>query len=190
MLGAEEHNLGRQLGTVMVGVVAPTLAQRARNASSNLIIYLGIASLLGLLGSWLLARRIKRQTLGLEPREIAGLAEHREAMLYGIAEGVIALDPHHRVTLVNAVGRTLLDLPEGMPADVMTHLKTVWCAGQQLRITRDGEPPDTAGKTPGKKPFGGKKSFGPKKDFGERKPFGPKKSFGPKKPHRKGPRPD
>jgi sensor histidine kinase regulating citrate/malate metabolism len=82
-----------------------------RGASSYLAIYLGIACVLGLLGSWLLARRIKRQTLGLEPREIAGLAEHREAMLYGLAEGVVALDPHLRVTLVNDVGRRLLDLP-------------------------------------------------------------------------------
>jgi sensor histidine kinase regulating citrate/malate metabolism len=48
----------------------------------------------------------------MEPREIAGLAEHREAMLRGIAEGVIALDPQHRITLVNEVARQLLDLPE------------------------------------------------------------------------------
>ncbi|NED01574.1 ATPase, partial [Streptomyces sp. SID6648] len=66
-----------------------------------LLAYLGVASGLGVAGSWLLARRVKRQTLGLEPREIAGLAEHREAMLYGIAEGVVALDPQHRLTLVN-----------------------------------------------------------------------------------------
>lgn len=112
VLGAEEGEIGRHLGTVMIGEASPTLWQRARNASGNLILYLGLASLMGLVGSWLLARRIKRQTLGLEPREIAGLAEHREAMLYGIAEGVIALDPHQRITLVNAVGRTLLDLPE------------------------------------------------------------------------------
>ena len=64
------------------------------------------------MGSWLLSRRIKRQTRGLEPREIAGLAEHREAMLHGIAEGVIALDPQHRITLFNEVARQLLDLPE------------------------------------------------------------------------------
>ena len=105
-------NLGQHLGTVMVGRDEPSLWQRLRGASSYLLIYLGIASVLGLLGSWLLARRIKRQTLGLEPREIAGLAEHREAMLYGLAEGVVALDPHQRVTLVNDVGRRLLDLPE------------------------------------------------------------------------------
>ncbi|MFC7531947.1 ATP-binding protein [Actinoplanes sp. GCM10030250] len=112
VLSAEPGDLGRRLGTVMIGELSPTIWQRARNASGNLVIYLGVASLVGLLGSWLLARRIKRQTFGLEPREIAGLAEHREAMLYGIAEGVIALDPQDRVTLVNAVGRTLLDLPE------------------------------------------------------------------------------
>lgn len=112
VLGATDANLGRLLGTVMIGEASPTVWQRLSGASSYLLAYLGIASGLGLVGSWLLARRVKRQTLGLEPHEIAGLAEHREAMLYGIAEGVIALDPHHRLTLVNEVGRRLLDLPE------------------------------------------------------------------------------
>ncbi|WP_133001044.1 DEAD/DEAH box helicase [Luteimonas arsenica] len=70
---------------------------------------------------------------------------------------------------------SLIDLPEGMPPQTMAHLKGVWCAGQQLRITLDGEPPDTAGKSPGRKPF-------------VKKPFG-KKPFPPRKPHRKGPRP-
>ncbi|MFE7835740.1 ATP-binding protein [Streptomyces sp. NPDC057474] len=113
VLGATTNdNLGRLLGTVMIGEASPTVWQRLSGASSYLLAYLGIASGLGLVGSWLLARRVKRQTLGLEPQEIAGLAEHREAMLYGIAEGVIALDPHHRLTLVNEMGRRLLDLPE------------------------------------------------------------------------------
>ena len=112
VLSLEDGHVGEHLGTVMIGVDFPSVWERLRGASSYLLTYLGIASALGLLGSWLLARRIKRQTLGLEPREIAGLAEHREAMLYGIAEGVIALDPHHRITLVNDVARKLLDLPE------------------------------------------------------------------------------
>ncbi|MET9758899.1 ATP-binding protein [Streptomyces sp. NPDC006372] len=112
VLGATEENLGRILGTVMIGEADPTVWQRLSGASSYLLAYLGIASGLGVAGSWLLARRVKRQTLGLEPREIAGLAEHREAMLYGIAEGVVALDPQQRLTLVNDMGRRLLDLPE------------------------------------------------------------------------------
>jgi sensor histidine kinase regulating citrate/malate metabolism len=112
VLSTAEASPGKHLGTVMIAVDFPSVWERLRGASSYLLTYLGIASVLGLLGSWLLARRIKRQTLGLEPREIAGLAEHREAMLYGIAEGVIALDPQHRITLVNDVARRLLDLPE------------------------------------------------------------------------------
>ncbi|PZT70072.1 ATPase [Streptomyces sp. SW4] len=112
VLGATRATLGRHLGTVLVGEEDPTVWQRLSGASSYLLAYLGIASGLGVAGSWLLARRVKRQTLGLEPREIAGLAEHREAMLYGIAEGVVALDPQHRLTLVNEMGRRLLDLPE------------------------------------------------------------------------------
>ncbi|MFD8536248.1 sensor histidine kinase [Streptomyces rubrogriseus] len=111
VLGATRQTLGRHLGTVMVGEADPTVWQRLSGASSYLLAYLGVASGLGVAGSWLLARRVKRQTLGLEPREIAGLAEHREAMLYGIAEGVVALDPQHRLTLVNEMGRRLLDLP-------------------------------------------------------------------------------
>ena len=112
VFSAEEGHVGEHLGTVMVTEQYPSVWERLRNASSYLLIYLGTALLIGLLGSWLLARRIKRQTLGLEPREIAGLAEHREAMLYGIAEGVVALDPDQRVTLANDVARRLLDLPE------------------------------------------------------------------------------
>ncbi|MGW6399310.1 ATP-binding protein [Streptomyces sp. NPDC055134] len=112
VLSAARQTLGQQLGTVMIGEASPTVWQRLSGASSYLLAYLGIASGLGVMGSWLLARRVKRQTYGLEPREIAGLAEHREAMLYGIAEGVVALDPQLRLTLVNDVGRRLLDLPE------------------------------------------------------------------------------
>ncbi|MGI5199255.1 ATP-binding protein [Streptomyces sp. CA-288835] len=112
VLGERKPDVGVHLGTVMVGRASPTVWQRLGGASSYLLTYLGIASVLGVAGSWLLARRIKRQTLGLEPREIAGLAEHREAMLFGIAEGVVALDPQLRITLVNEVGRRLLELPE------------------------------------------------------------------------------
>jgi sensor histidine kinase regulating citrate/malate metabolism len=103
---------GTRLGTVMVAVEMPSVIDRLKGASSYLLTYLGIALALGGLGSWLLARRIKRQTLGLEPHEITGLAESREATLFGLAEGVVALDTFNRITLVNNVAQRLLDLPE------------------------------------------------------------------------------
>ncbi|MGL5927671.1 MAG: sensor histidine kinase, partial [Dermatophilaceae bacterium] len=109
---ATASRAGEHLGTVMVAEQMPSTPSRLQGTSSYLLTYLGIALVVGLVGSWLLSRRIKRQTLGMEPGEIVGLAEHREAMLRGIAEGVLALDLQHRITLVNDVARHLLDLPE------------------------------------------------------------------------------
>jgi ATP-dependent RNA helicase DeaD len=70
-----------------------------------------------------------------------------------------------------------LDLPADMPPDLIDHLKTVWVAGQQLNITRDGETPAV------------KKSFGGAKKAGDRR-FAEKAGYakGPKKEHRKGPK--
>ncbi|MFE7445949.1 ATP-binding protein [Streptomyces chartreusis] len=145
VLGAEAKNAGDHLGTVMIGRTSPSVWQRLVGASSYLLVYLGVASVLGLAGSWLLARRIKRQTFGMEPREIAGLAEHREAMLFGIAEGVVALDPHQRLTLVNAVGRGLLDLPENCVGMSLADLGIEGRLYDVLAGTpREGEPGDPA----------------------------------------------
>jgi sensor histidine kinase regulating citrate/malate metabolism len=102
---------GEPLGVVAVGSEARGFAERVEAAAPDLLLYLGIASGLGLVGSYLLARRIKRQTMGLEPGEITALVEHREAMLHGIKEGVVGLDRQGRVTLANDSGRELLRLP-------------------------------------------------------------------------------
>jgi ATP-dependent RNA helicase DeaD len=98
---------------------------------------------------------------------------------------------------------SMLDLPADMPKQLLDHLKTVWVAGQQLRISRDGEQPNVADKAAGKKaPFpapktGGDRRFDEKKTA-DKPPFKAKSDFGnrsfdaakPKpKPHRKGPKP-
>jgi NAD+ synthase (glutamine-hydrolysing) len=74
-------------------------------------------------GSLLLARRVKRQTMGLEPGEITGLVEHREAMLHGIKEGVIGIDADDRVTLINDEAVRLLGLPAQSVGQILTVLR-------------------------------------------------------------------
>jgi two-component system CitB family sensor kinase len=106
-----EGQVGRFLGVVAVGREHPSLGEVLRLAAPNLLTYLGLSSLVGVAGSLLIARRVKRQTFGLDPVEIAGLVEHRGAMLYGIKEGVIGLDLNDRVTLVNDEAANLLRLP-------------------------------------------------------------------------------
>src|SRR5207244_8469520 len=102
---------GRKIiGLVSVGVLQRTLAAKLRSDLPVILIPPLLGLLLGAAGSILLARRIKRQTFGLEPNEIATLLEQREAMLHGIREGTIATDRNGRVTLVNDEARRLLQL--------------------------------------------------------------------------------
>ncbi|MGJ9420242.1 DEAD/DEAH box helicase [Massilia sp. CMS3.1] len=65
-----------------------------------------------------------------------------------------------------------LDLPADLPPDLIDHLKTVWVAGQQLNITRDGETPaPKKAAAPGKKAFaGGDRRVGEKPGFKSDKP--------------------
>ena len=101
------------IGMVVAGVRdAGVLRGRAGLARSTCCATSAIALVIGVVGSLLLARRVKKQTLGLEPHEITALVEHREAMLHGIKEGVVGLDAQHRITLVNDHARDLLALPE------------------------------------------------------------------------------
>jgi len=105
---------GRVIGFVSVGVLESTISARLLSSLRVILIPPLIGLGLGVLGAALLARRIKRQTFGLEPNEIAALLEQREAMLHGIREGTIATDRTGRVTLVNDEARRLLAL-EGDP---------------------------------------------------------------------------
>jgi two-component system CitB family sensor kinase len=108
---ARRFRVGETVGVVAVGREYPSWVESLATATPNLLTYLGLATLIGVVGSLLVARRVKRQTFGMEPRQIAGLAEHREALLHGIKEGVIALDPQRRVTLANDEATRLLRLP-------------------------------------------------------------------------------
>src|SRR6266545_1572222 len=75
---------GRVIGFVSVGVLERKLTEQLIADLPVILIPAGIGLLLGTIGAALLARRIKRQTFGLEPDEIAALFEQREAMLHGI----------------------------------------------------------------------------------------------------------
>ncbi len=102
----------RLLGLALVGEAYPAPWSPLLVDVPNAVLLLGLAALAGLVGSWLLARRIKVHTRGLEPAEIATLADQREALLYSIREGVVGTDSGGRVSFANDSAQDLLDLPE------------------------------------------------------------------------------
>ncbi|BBY30517.1 sensor histidine kinase [Mycolicibacterium sediminis] len=113
---------GAVLAVVSVSEPYPSTWQLLGGAGERLLVYLGLGAALGVLTSWLLSRRIKRHTRGLEVAEIAGLADHREALLHSIREGVVAVNTDGVITLLNDSAQELL----GLEADAVgRHLDAV-----------------------------------------------------------------
>ncbi|TLP94972.1 sensor histidine kinase [Nesterenkonia salmonea] len=135
------------IGFVSVGI----LASEVRLASiGELPLIFGVALLavgIGAVGARLLARRLRADTHGLEPREITALLDGREALLYAIGEGVIGLDSEGRIVLANTPAQQLLRLPEnhlgrtpaelGLGAEAQTVLSGPE-AGEDLLLSVDG----------------------------------------------------
>ncbi|MGY0540981.1 ATP-binding protein [Nocardioides sp. YJ-D4] len=100
----------RPVGVVVVTEDYPPLTERLARTWADALTVLLAGLALGVLGSWLLARLIKRRTRGLEPRDIAALADHREGLLRSIREGVLAVGADGRVSLMSDSARELLGL--------------------------------------------------------------------------------
>ena len=116
----------RIVGEVSVGVVEARINQRLTSELPTLALYAAASLGVGAAAAALLSRRLKRQTFGLELRDIADLLQEREAMLYDIKEGIIGVDTAGRVRIVNSEARRLLALDES-------------CEGKNIReIVPDG----------------------------------------------------
>jgi two-component system, CitB family, sensor kinase len=103
-------HVGTLVGEVSVGFDAEEIDRRVERTLS---VAAGLGSgtvVLGVVGSLGIGRRLRRQTLGLEPQELADLVQEREAVLHGIGEGVLALDAAGRVTVCNEEAARLLDV--------------------------------------------------------------------------------
>ena len=97
---------------VSVGITISSIDLQLRHD----LALIGISALLvlgvGLAGTWLVGRRLRRQTHGLGAAEITRMYEYYTAVLGAVREGLLLLDTDGRVQLVNDEARRLLDLPD------------------------------------------------------------------------------
>ncbi|MFV1989415.1 MAG: ATP-binding protein [Acidimicrobiales bacterium] len=98
------------VGIVSVGVLTGEVSDTLRDQLGGLLLAAAIAFGAGAAAAYIGARRIRRQTLGLEPPEIAAMYEHRDGMLRSLHEGVVAIDEEDIVTLMNDEAAMLLGL--------------------------------------------------------------------------------
>jgi two-component system CitB family sensor kinase len=136
---------GALVGEVSVGIPEKDVLGELWRELPTFGLYAGIATAVGSGAAYLLARRLKRSTFGLELEEIAGLLQDREAMLHGIREGVLAFDPEGRISVVNDEARRLLGLgtalgsrlPDLLPEGRLSRALDGTLAGADLTVLTD-----------------------------------------------------
>jgi two-component system CitB family sensor kinase len=97
------------VGIVSVGYSMESLGQSLARDIVPIALTAGGAMMAGVLGSFLLRRRLQRLTLGLEPEEISMLVHDQVAVLQGVDDGVIGVSADGRISVFNAAAQRLLE---------------------------------------------------------------------------------
>ncbi len=99
--------------------------------------------------------------------------------IVGVIANEAGLEPKHVGRIEIFEKYSLLELPDGMPQEVLSHLKTVSLAGKKLGISEGGEMSPLPPPTPGKKATIGVKPKASGK-FGDKPPMKKKADFSAK----------
>ncbi|WP_025715562.1 ATP-binding protein [Paenibacillus sp. 1-18] len=102
---------GKAIGLVSVGFLMTDVEQNIRTYTYAWLWFMIWALMIGILGSLLIARRVRRELHGLEPVEIGRLYQEKQAILESIGEGIIAVNSRGQVTFANPQAVRLLGLP-------------------------------------------------------------------------------
>lgn len=101
---------GQVVGIVSVGYLTSYLDTITVSKMINILIAAAVLLIALFIFSWFFTRSIKKQIFSLEPREIGLLVRQQKAMMESIYEGVIAIDSHMRIEVINQAARKLLGL--------------------------------------------------------------------------------
>jgi two-component system CitB family sensor kinase len=101
------------VGEVSVGYAPARVYETLARDSLPVIGMALLALAIGVVASVLIRRRLDRLTLGLQPEELSALVQNQQAVLGGVAEGVLAVSRDGVVTVCNDRAPRLLGLDDG-----------------------------------------------------------------------------
>lgn len=108
------------IGVVSVGYLIKDIHASVFDRVMRVLYFaIGIV-VIGIIASILLAKNIRKDTLGLEPSQIATLYRDQNAILSSVNEGIIATDQWGRITLINRAAKEILNLTDKVTNKPMT----------------------------------------------------------------------
>ncbi|WP_019544926.1 sensor histidine kinase [Streptomyces sulphureus] len=100
----------RVVGFVSAGITVDAISEELRRQLTVLLLFAAAALALGGVGTYLVNRRLRRHTRGMNAAELNRMHDYHEAALHAVREGLLMLDGTRRVALINDGARTLLGL--------------------------------------------------------------------------------
>ncbi|MFC7486976.1 ATP-binding protein [Knoellia sp. CPCC 206453] len=104
---------GTVVGLVSVGIRRTELSKAVQAQLPALLVAGAAAALLSGIGTGLVSRRTRRQTLGLGEAQLREMYEYYDAVLHAVTEGLLLVDDKGRLQLANDEAVRLLGLPDG-----------------------------------------------------------------------------
>ncbi len=138
---------GEVVALVAVGITVDQVGADLRSQLPALLLAALLVLVVAVGGSWLVSSRLRRQTFGLGPGELARMYGYYDAVLHSVREGLLLLDVEGRLQLANEEAERLLALPSdargravadlGLPGDLVAALTRPDPVTDELLVARD-----------------------------------------------------
>ena len=138
---------GEVVALVAVGITVDRVGAELRRQLPALAVAVLAVLLLAAGGSWLISRRLRRQTFDLGPAELARMYGYYDAVLHSVREGLLLVDADGRLQLANEEAERLLALPDdargrpvadlGLPGDLVAAFTNPDPVVDELLVARD-----------------------------------------------------
>ncbi|MDQ4085398.1 MAG: sensor histidine kinase [Actinomycetota bacterium] len=136
---------GEVVALVSVGITERHIGEVLASRLPWMVAVAAAALLLGTAGTWLVTRRVRRQTRGLAPEQLRAMYDYHDAVLHSVREGLLVVDADGRLHLVNDEARRLLGVDAddvgrpvgelGLPADLAEALLSGEARADELYLT-------------------------------------------------------
>ena len=100
----------RVVGLVAVGIARAKVSQALWAMWPQVVVPGVLAALVAGGGAWVVARQVRRETLGLGAADLRRLHDHHDALLHAVREGLVIADTTGRVQVINDEAARLLGL--------------------------------------------------------------------------------
>lgn len=104
------NQAGDIIGVVSVGFLVEEVEKQIFNNLFKQLSISLLALIISVIASYTLARSIRKDTLGLEPYEIANLYKEKNAVFDSVQEGILSIDKNGNITSVNQRAKSLLGI--------------------------------------------------------------------------------